>query len=66
LVRAKLEYYIALNGIYNDAPQNRKIGKPNNLNFESNKTKGPKHDPPNRLKEEGGEPRLVIGQNNTI
>jgi len=39
--------------------QSRKIGKPNNLNFGSNKTKGPKQDSQNRLRSpmpEGGEP----------
>ena len=39
--------------------QNREIGKPNNLNFWSNKTKGPKQDSQNWVMSsmpEGGEP----------
>ena len=39
--------------------QNRKIGKPNNLNFRSYKTKGPKQDSQNQVRSpmpEDGEP----------
>ena len=50
---------------WNNLHQVRSNGKPNNLNFGSNKTKGPKQDSQNQLRSptcmpEGGEPKFLL------
>jgi hypothetical protein len=57
-------WYIKAGGCVTGTPQNRKIGKPNNLKvFGSNKTKGTKEDNQNQLRSampKGGKSTVIL------